>query len=399
MAHINLYILNLKRIYSKKVQNLTFITLLMVARKTFFNVTRDIGDYSTSIDSTTSLALICIALSLFVINTNRTSFRHVYTRTESFVLCYFLSLLSFIWAGNVSTILFKGIEVLCSFFVVGMTLYNIKSQRHAFYYIILLSTLVSLVDILNHIWKVGVSIDNLHTNAYTVSAMIGLLCSLGAIHVKLFTFKELKYFAFLNSVAVAIGTSSATYIAAIIGILLIYSSGKRKIYIVFTLLMCLIAYVFYLLLGDYIYEIIFYGKNKESVESGTGRQYIWEACIEKWKTSPWLGTGFVVGERDIADYGTHVVRAVSAHNSFLSVLVGTGVVGMFVFVRFLYLWFINMYRYVRYNRYATVLFSTSVAVMVNCNSFPAIGSDWNYVAPCVFALIAFVFINLKRWED
>lgn len=36
---------------------------------------------------------------------------------------------------------------------------------------------------------------------------------------------------------------------------------------------------------------------------------------------------------------------------------------------------------------------------INCNAFPAIGSDWNYVAPTVYALIAFAFIKIKKYED
>ena len=35
----------------------------------------------------------------------------------------------------------------------------------------------------------------------------------------------------------------------------------------------------------------------------------------------------------------------------------------------------------------------------SCNAFPAIGSDWNYVAPTVYALIAFAFIILRKYEN
>lgn len=387
------YIHSVYKKYPKEVWTLTLIVLLFVGRKTVFNVAREVGNYQATLDQGTSLAIIGMVLSVIAISYNTHAFRVMLKKNGSFLSYYMLCWLSFLWAGYFSTIVFKATEVLCCFSVVALIIYKIDSMKGALFYIILLSTVITYIDALNGMFRYGFHFH--HTNAYTFSAMIGLLLCLGTIHVSVFTFKELRWFIILETLALIGGTSSASYIACIIGIILLYSSGKHGIRFVQAVCVCVVLYIVYEFAYDIIFNFVFKRKSEESIATGTGRQFIWEAAIRSWKTSPWLGNGFLVGERSLASYGLGL-QVVSAHNTFISVLVGTGVIGMCLFVNFLLRWFGRLYLCSKTNRFASMLFPVAIAIMVNCMGFPAIGSDWNYVAPCIYALIVVVFMKIDK---
>ncbi len=384
------------KLYPQKVWILTLITFIFISRKTIFNVTREVGNYTATIDRGSSLALLGICASLLLIMQNSSKINRIIPRISPFLGYYIFATLSFIWAGNMGTILFKGIEVICSFMVICLTLYIIRSSKLALLYIIYLATASTSMDILNKWIKYGFGFY--HTNAYTMTAMIALLLICGSVRNKILDFKEVKLLFIINACMLIAGTSSASYISFIIGIIILFSTKKRKgINLGVTLLICLILYGIYYYYQDLVFDIIFHGRSTEKIENGSGRKAIWEAALKLWEQSPIIGNGFLIGERQIVHYiGLAVI---SAHNSFISVLVNTGIVGILIFILFILKWFYKVYSYLRTNRYACVLLPAMTATIVNCNAFPAIGSDWNYVAPSVYALIAFVFINLTKYEN
>ena len=49
------------KMYPKPIWILTLIEFIFISRKTIFNVSREVGDYSATIDSSTSLAILGIA--------------------------------------------------------------------------------------------------------------------------------------------------------------------------------------------------------------------------------------------------------------------------------------------------------------------------------------------------
>lgn len=391
--------MSLKRIYklySKKVWILTLVTFIFIARKTIFNVTREVGTYTVTVDKASSLALLGICASLLLIMQNSSKINRIIPRVSPFLGYYMFATLSFIWAGNMGTILFKGIEVICSFIVICLTLYIIRSSKLALLYIIYLATTSACMDILNKWIRYGFGFY--HTNAYTMTAMIALLLIWGGIRNKILNFKEVKLLFIINAIMLIAGTSSASYISFVIGIIVLFSTKNKKgINLGITLLICLILYGIYYYYQDLIFDLIFHGRSTEKIENGSGRKAIWEAAFKLWEQNPIIGNGFLVGERQIVHYiGLAVI---SAHNSFISVLVNTGITGMLIFVIFIFKWFYKVYHYLKTNRYACVLLPAMIATVVNCNAFPAIGSDWNYVAPSVYAMIAFVFINLTKYEN
>lgn len=382
--------------YTKEVWYLTFIVLINVCRKTIFNVSRQVGTYDTSLDSGTSLALIAIILSIMAIWKYKQEFSYVRKANFSFIAYYILCLSSFLWAGHFGVIAFKAIEVLCCFGVIGLIINKIESLKLGVLYIITISTLITYVEVLNGFIRYGYLFH--HTNTYSLLAMIALLLCIGSIRYNVFYLGEIKHFIWLNALALVGGTSSASWISFIIGVIILYSMNENGVGIFRTIIVCVVIYVAYTFAFDIISDIIFKGKTKEMIESGHGRQVIWDAAIASWKSSPLLGNGFLIGERSLGRYGLSL-QVISVHNSFLSVLVGTGITGIVLFSHFLFKWFRIMLTFYKFNRYAVIMLPVAVAIVVNCMAFPAIGSDWNFVAPVVYAVIAFVFLHINDTTD
>ena len=383
-------------LYSKEIWYLTFIVLIYVSRKTIFNVSREVGKFDSSLDSGTSLALVAIILSIMAIWKDKREFSYVRKANSSFIAYYILCLLSFLWAGHFGVIAFKAVEVLCCFGVVGLIINKLESLRLGVLYIIMISTLFTYVEILNGFIRYGFIFH--HTNTYSMLALIALLLCIGAIRHNVFSLGEVKHFIWLNALALVGGTSSASWIAFIIGVIILYSMNENGMGIFRTIIVCVVIYVAYTFAFDMISDVIFKGKTKEMIESGHGRQVIWDAAIASWKSSPLLGNGFLIGERSLGRYGLSL-QVISVHNTFLSILVGTGITGMVLFSHFLFKWFRIMLTFYKSNRYAAIMLPVAVAIVVNCMAFPAIGSDWNFVAPVVYAVIAFVFLHINDTTD
>ena len=232
------------RLYPKQIWTLTLITFIFIARKTFFNVAREVGSYATTVDSGTSLALLGISMSMIVIIQNSSKISRFSSKVFPFLAYYIFATLSFLWAGSAGTILFKGIEVLCSFMIVCLTIYYIRSLKQALLYIVLLATASTAMDMMNKIIKYGFSY--FHTNAYTMTSMIALLLLLSAVKHKIFSFKEMKYLIFYNAFMLVIGTSSASYISFVIGLVILMSSQyKRGMNIGIVIFICITLYFIY----------------------------------------------------------------------------------------------------------------------------------------------------------
>lgn len=385
------------KLYPRSIWIYTFVVYLYIARKTIFNVTREIGTFEANIDRGTSLALLTILLSIFILYKNRKSVIQLNKDVFIFSKYYLFALFSFLWANNIGTITFKAIEVITNFYLIAFIIYKIKKPTLILFYIILLSTFTTFLDIINVNIKLGWALSH-HTNAYTFTALIALLLSLGCIKMQIISYTKLRLIIFFNIYALLAGTSSASYIAFIIGLILLLGSNKKGINIFKTGFICIIVYTCFYYFEDIIFDIIFKGKSKEAIENGTGRLSIWTAAFKALEASPLLGHGFLVGERSLWKFDLQLM-VVSAHNSFISVLVNTGIIGGIIFVYFWIKWIWKVFQTSSKNKYAIIVFPVIISILINCNAFPAIGSDWNYVAPSIYSLITFSFVNFKSYAN
>ena len=383
--------------YPKPVWLLTLIECIFISRKTIFNVARDVGDYSATVDSSTSLAMLGIACSFVLIMKYRKYIKSVNRIMSALLMVYVVAALSFLWAGNMFSILFKATEVFVNIYIIGLILvllFRSCSMKQIVYYIILFCLMATYAEALSDMIRKGVGFH--HTNAYSYSAMIALLLCAGLIKFRLFRFAELRWPVILAFVAWLGGTSTASYIACLAGFLLLYSSIKTGLNIRNALIVIVLCVGIYTIADDAVYSFIRAGHTEDEMQSGTGRSVIWEAAYLSFKDNPILGSGFVVGERELGPKYGFGFHQLSAHNSFLSVLVNTGLVGMLIFLRFLCKWGMILYKQSKQNVLSTILFPIYIAIVINSAACPALGSDWGPVASCVYLVIGLSFMLAKR---
>lgn len=372
--------------YSKRVWGLTCIIFLFICRKTIFDVSKEAGEYAATIDSSTSLAILGIILGFIFIITHYRSAKAAQKTMWPILSYHIFAWASLVWAGSATTITFKSLEHIINIYLIGMAAYYIKEPRKMIYYIILLATISTYLCVLDLILDRG--FGWYHTNSYTFSSMIGFLLSVGCVNNKVFSFKEMKWFIFLNFYAWLSGTSSASYIAALIGLAVLFASGRKGINLSRTLLVSIGLYFLYLVAEDSIYDFIMANHSQNEFETGTGRTILWEIALEKWKTAPLLGHGFIVGETTLGNYGQ-----ISSHNSWISVLVNTGIVGAVLFSWFTIKWLFKSFKESTKNVYASTTFPVIMAICVNLSSCPVLASHWSYVTDTVYAVIAATFMT------
>ena len=223
-----------------------------------------------------------------------------------------------------------------------------------------------------------------HTNAYSYSAMIALLLCLGSLRFSLFKFTELKWPIILASIAWVGGTSTASYIACLAGLFLLYSSNKSGLNIQNAIIVLVLCIIFYAIAGDIIYSFIRAGHSEAEMQSGTGRSVIWEAAYMSFKDNPILGSGFVIGERELGPKYGFDFRQLSA------------LIGFFIFIRFLYKWGIILYRNSHWNVLSTILLPIYISIVINSAACPSIGSDWGPISSCIYLIIGVSFMPTKK---
>lgn len=378
--------------YPKTVWILTILCLIFIARKTIFNVARETGDYSTTIDSSTSLAMIGIFCSILYFLSHFKAFQNSSKKMWSILIYYLFAWSSILWAGNHVTISFKVLENICNILLVGAIVYNIKDSKKLMFFIILFATASTYIDLLGYYIRTG--FRWYHTNVYTITALIGILLSIGCIKNRLFTFRELALPLALCTYAWISGTSVASYISAIIGGFILYSSSKKGINLTRTILTCICIYAIYILAEDQIMSFMFDGRDMDTIKSGTGRDFLWAAAYKLWQKSPLLGHGFIIGETGLGN-----TRQISAHNSFISTLINTGFIGFLIFCGFIYKWCKESFKTSFYNIYASITFPVIIAICININSCPVLASHWSYVTDSVLLIIAATFITFRNKDN
>lgn len=381
-----------KRLYPKSIQIETLIIIFHIFRKTFLNQGRNMGD--TSVSGSTFLMLGCIMLNFWIVYKNYRFLKTAISQTKWFLIYTIFCMVSFFWAvtgiGSFSSVVLKDLEVISSFLALSVVLYKICDLYLCVIYILYIATIAALCG--------GIAQGFQHTNSYSVSAMIGIILAIGI--KKSYHPKYIDYFIVANLIPLIMGTSSGTYIAFICGMFVLFSSNKKGIKIGQSIIVISIAYLLYSFAGDYIYNLIFYGKSEASIESGTGRYEVWEQFIRGWKLSPWLGHGFVVGERSLFLLGGHEM-IFSAHNGYLSVLVNTGIIGMAIFLIFILNTIINGLNRAQVKNpaqaEASILFAAFCGILINNMSYPLCGSDWNHTFPPMMCVI--IMLNTLKSKE
>lgn len=348
----------------------------------------------TSVSGGSILMLGCVLLNFWIVYKNSRMLKMSIKQTKWFLIYTIFCMFSFLWAitglGSFSSVVLKDLEVISSYLALSVVLYKIRDVHLCMVYILYIATIAALCG--------GFAQGFLHTNSYSVSAMIGTILAIGL--KRCYHTKYINYFIVANLIPLILGTSSGTYISFICGMLVLLSSNKNGIKVMQSIVVVCIAYLMYSLIGEYVYEFVFYGKTEDAIEGGTGRFEVWEQFIQGWKLSPWLGHGFIVGERNLFLLGGYEM-IFSAHNGYLSVLVNTGIIGIIIFMIFILKTIMSGLNRAQIKNpaqaEATILFAAFCGILVNNMSYPLCGSDWNHTFPPMMCVI--IMLNTLKGKE
>lgn len=174
------------------------------------------------------------------------------------------------------------------------------------------------------------SLESWHTNSYTASAAIIACYCLGEYFSSdKYRKKALKWYGTLAFAALIIGTSTASFIAALAGIGII-ALHYRNFALIGIISGGSLILLFTVLLGSEINteglkEFFFHGMSEKNIYNFHGRLPMWQGFLELVQQSPLYGHGFAV-----ISTGRDTVFSTTPHNSLFSILLGTGLLGLFI---------------------------------------------------------------------
>lgn len=299
---------------------------------------------------------------------------------------YLFALVTIFWriqGSNPLYIIYRAGTMLILSAYIYMIFMKFRSAQSAFKGLLNYCTALMLFLLIGNIRS-----GTLHTNTYSVCAAVTACLALGAYRSNLFTFNEMRPYIFGAIFCLLIGTSSASNVSFICGLLFLYSFKNNRFHLSFFIFGTLALIGIYYLGKQVIFKIIFPHKNVHSVTSISGRMYLWKGYIDIWLKRPFRGWGFAVGERAGKSFG--FMYALSAHNGYLSILMNTGLFGMlFWLVLFKRLIHSLLLQMIFCSPFAIATTSAFIVLAVNNNSVPIMGSNWSPLSTMAFCLLTF----------
>ena len=342
------------------------------------------------VDTSAGLAIIFTFLMILVLFVKWNKAKRVLKPNIYFIAYYLFAVISVAWADwtQIPVAGYKAVEVLTSFCFIMLIMSKMKTIRQAFDFILVLCLFLNLIFLLGNPG---------HDNAFPLVGIVEFMLALGAIRYEISTRKKMIHHLIVGLLTIIISTSTASWLSLIIGLFVFFSTSTKGIKLTYVISAFIFFYGIFLFFGDYITSIIAAGHSEAELQSGTGRQQLWEAYIEGWKESPWVGHGFIVGEKGAVASQYVAFATNTAHNMMISVLVNTGIIGMMIWLRFLWKQCSACYKLsLKKNVFALTMFPALLAMFVNANSFPIIGSEWSPVSPPIYAMIVFVFTFMPK---
>src|SRR5208337_3549697 len=256
---------------------------------------------------------------------------------------YLICAASFVWSAAPIYSLYRAIEylVLLSAALAAMAQFrNFTAAERAFLYVTAVTILLQMCVNLR-LYGFSFSLQDWHTNSYSASSAIMFCYCLGEYLTMTGAQssenqkrrRRLRWFGIFSLGTLALGTSGGSNVAAMVGCLLIFLALSR----LGLLLALLMGGFIYLLWGgivEFFRNLLLPGKSEYALETASSRTLIWKLYWHRFLQSPVLGGGFgVISE------GRDKVFAALSHNSFFTVLIGTGIVGLVFFSLFMvHLW-------------------------------------------------------------
>jgi len=348
----------------------------------------DISNY-TAIDGLAIFDITAIAFCAFYLYKNQRQVpwkRLLHGTIKCWFAYYLFALITIIWrvpGSSALYIIYRAGSMLILSTYIYMIFMKFHTASSAFKGLLNYITALMLFLLIGNL-----RLGGLHTNTYSVCAAILVCLSLSAYKNNLFPLKEMEPYIYSGLFCLLIGTSSASNVSFICGVVFIYSIKHNRFRLSFFIIILLALFTIYYFGKSFIFKIIFPHKSIRSITSLSGRTYLWTRYIEIWLLRPFRGWGFAVGERAGKNFG--LFYALSAHNGYLSILINTGLIGLsFWLVLFKRLIKSLILQIIFDSPYAIALTSAFIVIAINNNSIPIFGSKWGPLSTLSFCLLAF----------
>ena len=289
--------------------------------------------------------------------THRAATQRVLTRTPLRWLGVYclLAVASTAWSDMVSLTAFRSIQALVFLLVVCDALAALPGLENSIRFQLCFALVAAIFWGLEPL-RYEFSIANLH-NSMIPGTIAGV-----AIVGWIARGRQWRVVYAVVALTMLLGTSTATFIAVLVGLAVTMLLIRGKAAGVGLLVLCFVAFLVLRSPTD-VFEALFYGKTDYNVQSASGRLPVWQWLLQDVISQrPLLGYGFGCGEVFARLYNTKGLRMMHMHNSVLSALINLGAAGLCLLLLF---WAGVFKRAVKRCGLRPVLVGAVVVVVVN----------------------------------
>ncbi len=348
------------------------------------------------LSATAQIGIVIIAFIMVAIN-KRTVALWVRTRgtsTRLLLSYYAICFVSAAWAALPEYTVYRAAEFVTMFVTVILAITYCRDFLQAERAALIASIVVIALTLVSKVILQGfsLSLSHWHTNTFSASALMVFCYCLGEyFRASPDRRRTLFSFGVIGLFFVVLGTSAATNVAAVAGVVVVASLLRARI-----LLMISIGVGAFLLLAlvqlnaadpDLIMEALFPGKSTNQIVTMHGRTFIWANLFDYFRQQPVVGHGFAA-----LSSPRGLLFAADPHSSFFSIIVGTGLVGLSVALGYGFRLMKEFRRTVRMNVAGAVGCSAAiVAALINSLAKTLVFSEWEETS-VVFACFSGLFL-------
>jgi hypothetical protein len=198
------------------------------------------------------------------------------------------------------------------------------------------------------------------------------------------------------ALAAAAATSAGTFLALVGGLIvsLLFMRGRASGSGLILLFGMLVTFTCF---HDQVNQLLFYGKTKSTIESGSGRIPIWTWILtERVPQAPIFGFGFGAGEVQARLYNVGGFRMMHMHNAAMSAIVNLGAAGEALFALFIMAMFSKALRQ-RDQKIRIVLLGALTALMLNTLTMESVTAPLS--PPWIGHAMFYATIVLALWNE
>jgi O-antigen ligase len=308
-----------------------FVLLAVVARLTVFARRRSGGDFA-SVDAAAAAEVALVLLSLLLLAQSCRVPVILGKRSRGgalvFVLALGLGILSSIWSPLPAYSGYRAVSVTSQFLAVMVALSyepDFLCAEWRFLQVacaVLVMQTICLAGVIGF-WRGPFQHNNTLTNS---AAMVACYCLAEALTPRATSHRKrvLRIVGIGALVIVVVGTSSGSNVAFLVGMLCATLVLRRPRLFALLAVVGIVGSLF--LQMEVVQEVVFPGKTLEQIRTMRGRTGLWQVYLERALDHLWFGEGYAASVRIAGGHSTN------AHNSLISFLLGTGVVGTLLYL-------------------------------------------------------------------